>query len=39
MRGLSAFKSLPAIEENFPPIIFRTHREVDPIGGAALLED
>ena len=29
----------PAIEDNFPPIIFRTHGEVDPIGGATLLED
>ena len=29
----------PAIEENFPPIILRFHREVDPIGGAAFLLD
>ena len=35
---MSRFLS-PAIEENFPPIILRLHREVDPIGGAAFLED
>ena len=29
----------PAIEENFPPIILRLHREVDPIGSAALFLD
>ena len=39
MRGLSAFKSLSAIKENLPAVIFRTHGEVNPIGGAALLLD
>ena len=27
----------PTIEENLPAVVFRTHREVNPIGGAALL--
>ena len=39
MRGLSAFKSLSAIKENLPAVIFRTHGEVNPIGSAALLLD
>ena len=39
MRGLSVFKSLPTIEENLPTIVFRPHREVNPIGGAAFLLD
>ena len=29
----------PTIEENLPAVVFRTHREVNPIGGTALLED
>ena len=37
MRGLSAFKSLPAIKQNLPAIILRPHGEVNPIGGAPLL--
>ena len=28
-----------AIKENLPAIILRPHREVNPIGGAALFED
>ena len=39
MRGLSAFKSLSAIKENLPAIILRPHGEVNPVGGATLLED
>ena len=39
MRGLSAFKSLSAIKENLAAVVFRTHGEVNPIGGPALLLD
>ena len=37
MRGLSAFKSLPAIKQNLSAILLRPHSEVNPIGSAALL--
>ena len=30
---------LPTVEEDLPAIILLPHREVNPIGGAALLED
>ena len=30
---------LPAVEENLPVIVLRTHGEVNPIRGAALLLD
>ena len=30
---------LDAVKENLPAIIFRTHREVNPVGGAPLFED
>ena len=32
-------KFLAAVEENLPSVLLRTHREVNPIRGAALLED
>jgi hypothetical protein len=36
---LSGDYCLPAVEEDLAAIVFRTHGEMNPIGGAALLED
>ena len=39
MSGFPIFCELPAVEENFAAIILRSHREVNPIGRAALLQN
>ena len=39
MSGFPIFCELPAVEENLAAIILRSHREVDPIGRAALLQN